>query len=103
MVKKRGWWWHEDAYLRELRQNPDVPEVVTTPEAVVLTRLHWKVVGHDPENPLVSGRDKRRLRTLLTSHGYRRFKPWGPNLEAARSHFFTAGPDRFGWPDNGPA
>ena len=82
--KKWHWWWHEDLQMKLLRTEPDRAEVATDTGQHVLSRLHWKVLGHDPEHALVSNRDKRRLRMALTAHGYRRFRPWGPTCEDVR-------------------
>ena len=89
-VKKRGQWvWFEDPQLEALRARPDEPEIPTDPNQHVLSRLHWKVLGHDPEHRPTTRRDKRRMRQTTTNHGYRRFKPWGPSCAVVRRQLVT--------------
>ena len=80
------WKYNEDPNLKLLREDPDSsPQERGAERTNVLTRLHLKVVACNPEGPPRSKRDKRRLRTATTQHGYRRFRKWGPSPQVMRA------------------
>ena len=85
--KKNGeWQWVEDPHLHKLRWAPDESEKDPPGSKKFLSRLGMKVVAYDPEHPPDTNRDRRRMRTWTTWHGYRKLVQWQPMMEVARGH-----------------